>query len=121
MRSIKYFLLACRSIGTTLPNNLHYWQAEEQLKSFEKAELSTPLGGFARVGYHDECEAAINDQIKCGMHRRNFVIFSQFICVHGTVMWSRLGNIVRFGRNLLITELLLRLRLQEHSLRLGCS
>ena len=39
-------------------------QVQAQLKSVEKAELDAPHKEFARVLYTDECEAAINEQIK---------------------------------------------------------
>lgn len=39
-------------------------QVQAQLKSVDKAELDAPHKEFARVMYADECEAAINEQIK---------------------------------------------------------
>ena len=39
-------------------------QVQAQLQSVDKAELDAPRKGFARVSYSDECEAAINEQIK---------------------------------------------------------
>lgn len=39
-------------------------QVQAQLKSVSKGELDAPHKEFARVMYNDECEAAINEQIK---------------------------------------------------------
>lgn len=39
-------------------------QVQAQLQSVEKGELDAPHKEFARVMYADECEAAINEQIK---------------------------------------------------------
>ena len=39
-------------------------QVQAQLKCVSKAELDAPHKEFGRVMYSDECEAAINEQIK---------------------------------------------------------
>jgi len=40
-----------------------FQEVQPQLKSVDKGTLDSPQRDFARVGYADECEAAINEQI----------------------------------------------------------